>query len=85
MTTGEIVGIAVGVAGLGLGAYVLISQRRGGDRTQAVVPPPVPQVRASPPPQTSQTANDINAVIGGVTQGLGAAVQIFDQLSQIFG
>lgn len=94
MTTGEIIGITVGVASLGFAGFVFMKSR------SQMPPPPqstVGQQYTNPnpygtsaqlPPGSSpptQFQSDFNAVLGGVTQGIAAAGQIFATFNSIFG
>lgn len=94
MKAGELIGILVGVAGLGLGAFYLLQQRNGQllpySAGAATGGGGVAQVRASAPPTQTQvaiqnTAGDVATVVQGVGQVASAAASIFDNLSSIFG
>lgn len=94
MTTGEIIGIGIGVAGLGVAGYMLLTR----DRPQATAAgynagPPAGWTGSwgySAPPnpngqQIQQTANDVGTAINGIVGAVGSVVGLFDQLSTSFG
>ena len=77
MTTGEIVGIAVGVAGLGIAAFAILRRPPG---NQSAYGQPVPQVRMSAPPSPSPVVNDIGRTVSDVAQGVTSVVHLFEGL-----
>lgn len=93
----EIVGVVVGVAGLGIGAYALLRNRQ----QQATLPPPS-GYNAGPPPgwngswgysnQPPTTADvapqwqqDASYVSGLVTSGINTVTNTISTFAQLFG
>lgn len=95
MTTGEIIGIGIGIAGLGVAGYMLITRERsappatatgynagppaGWNGSWGYSQPPNPQST-----QIQQTANDVGSAINGVVGAVGSIVGLFDQLGTAF-
>lgn len=81
MTTGEIVGIVVGVAGLGVGAYVLLRPPTApmGQSVQGYQPPP-PKAPPSSGSPAQGVVGDVFGTVGDVVQGVTSVINLFEDL-----